>query len=149
VSFSALATIALLAAVSARAGEYVLTEPIPPDVQLAAFHDLIAEKSDAVLCLQANDGDPPPEVMTRLQGRDDRVVRASECARSHTGAYRRSDHRVAEFLFLRNVHLYGDGIAELEYIRFRHSLWASSGELSLRRKGPVWIVYARKLGPIS
>ena len=145
----ALATIALLAAASARAAEYVPTEPIPPDVQLGAFHDLIAQKSDFVLCLQVNDGDPPPEVMTRLQGPDDIVVRASECARAHTGAYRRGDHGAAEFLILRNVHVYGGGIAELEYVRFRHALWSSSGELSLRRKGPVWVVYARKLGPIS
>ena len=125
------------------------SEPIPPDVQLAAFRELLTDKSEFVQCLQANDGDPPPEVMARLQHTDNVVVRASQCAAPSNGAYRRSDHRAAEFLRLRNVHVFADESATLDCERYHGQMQSSSVQLSLRRRGPVWVVHARTPAPIS
>jgi len=67
----------------------------------------------------------------------------------YTGAYRRSDRHPAIFVKLRDVHVFGNAQATIEYVRVHHGLWADSGQMSLHRRGPVWIVYARTPGPIS
>jgi hypothetical protein len=139
----------LLTASIAGAADFVPPEPVPPDVQLAAFRDLVEAKGEFVQCLVTNELDPPPEVLAQFRSSAVPVVRGSECATSHTtGAYRRSDRHPAEFIKLRDVHVFSDTQATIEYVRVRHGLCADNGQMSLRRQGPVWIVYARALGPI-
>jgi len=140
---------ALVLSVSiAGAADFVPPEPVPADIQLAAFRDLLETKAEFVRCLMTNGFDPPPEVMAQFRSNLIPVVRGSECATTHHGAFRRSDRSPAELLELSAVHVFGDAQATLEYVRVRYGMCADNGELSLRRQGPVWIVYARAPGPI-
>lgn len=138
----------LLTAPFAGAAGFVPPELVPPDIQLAAFRDLVEAKGEFVECLVTNELDPPPDVMAQFRSSAVPVVRASECATSHAGAYRRSDRHPAEFIKLSGVQVIGNAQAVLEYVRVRYGLCADNGQLSLRRRGPVWIVYARAPGPI-
>jgi hypothetical protein len=87
--------------------------------------------------------------MARLQDSGNVVVRASECAVHMEGTYRKSDHRAAEVLRLRNVHVFNDESATVDSQRFRADVHSSSAQLSLRRLGPVWVVSARAPAPLE
>ena len=137
----------VLTASIAGAADFVPSEPVPPDIQLGAFRDLVEAKGEFVRCLTTNGLDPPPEVMAQFRSNVTPVVRGSECATTHHGAFRRSDRSPAELVELSGAHVFGDA-ATLEYVRVRYGMCADNGQLSLRRQGPVWIVYAHTLGPI-